>query len=62
MYEPDRINKENPDYLKILDSKLIRIEHWPKNLNIYIFENNAITEEYDNRIAQICFNQAQRFY
>lgn len=54
-----RIN--SPNYLKILEKNLIRIELYPKEIRNYIFDNSVISEEYDKTIADICLKRAQEF-
>lgn len=50
-----------PNYLKILQSKIINIEFYPKTYDTYVLENSAIAEGYDEDIAKLCFSQAVKF-
>ena len=61
VFDTNRISKDNPDYLKILRNKIIRIELYPKTYSNYILENSAIAEDYDETIAKLCFAQAVKF-
>ena len=62
-YEFDTHKRSNdaPNYRKILDSKIIRIELYPKTYENYILEKSAIAEDYDETIAKLCFAQAVKF-
>lgn len=50
-----------PNYLSILQHKLIRVEYYPKTYDTYVLENSAIAEDYDEDIAKLCFAQAAKF-
>ena len=62
-YEYDRHRKTDdaPNYLKLLNRKIIRIEPYPKTYDSYVLENSAIAEDYDEDIAKLCFAQAVKF-
>lgn len=60
-FDKHKLSDTAPDYLKILDSKIIRIEQYPKTYKNYLLENSAIAEDYDEKIAKICFAQAVNF-
>ena len=62
-YVFDRHKKSDdaPDYLKILNKKIIRVELYPKTYDTYVLENSAIAEDYDMNIAKLCFAQAVKF-
>ena len=62
-YVFDRHKKSDdaPDYLKILNKKIIRVELYPKTYDTYVLENSAIAEDYDMNIAKLCFAQAAKF-
>lgn len=53
--------KDSPNFIKILNSKIIRIENYPKVIKDYIFNGGALTEQYDERIANISLKRAQMF-
>ena len=56
-----RYNKnipDEPDFIKMLEKKTIRIEMYPKNYNTYTVETSALSEEYDKDIANLCLKQA----
>lgn len=59
LYEAEK-RKEAPNYLKILDKKIIRIEHYPKDLTDSITEKGG-TGTYNNRIIKICQEHMQQF-
>lgn len=50
-----------PNYLKILDKKIIRIEHFPKRISNYVIEKGAISDEYNIEISNICLRHIQGF-
>ena len=52
---------DTPDYLKILQPKINKIELFPKTFDTYVFEESAIADTYDRTIAKICFGQAAAF-
>lgn len=54
-------NKDAPNYIKILNNKIIRIENYPKKINNYIFGNGALAKDYDTDIANISLKRAQMF-
>jgi hypothetical protein len=62
VFEEDK-KKDAPNYLNILDKakKIIRIEQYPRDIQSYIMDNNAIGEGYDKEIAELCLKQAQDF-
>ncbi|MCL1821076.1 MAG: DUF3800 domain-containing protein [Oscillospiraceae bacterium] len=60
-YDPSKHAEDTPNYYKMLEKKIFRIEHYPKHFNSYILENSAIASEYDERIAKICFEQARTY-
>jgi hypothetical protein len=60
VYENDK-KIDAPNYLKILDKKLIRIEHFPKIITKYVVEKGAISDEYNIDIADICLRHIQGF-
>ena len=50
-----------PDYLQLLEDKMIRIEPYPKTIENYTLETSAIANDYDNEVATLCFKQAADF-
>lgn len=50
-----------PDYLKMLESKIIRVMQYPKVYSNYILEKSSLVEGYDDEVANICFRQAAIF-
>lgn len=50
-----------PNYLKILDKKLIRIEYFPKVITKYVIENSNVSEEKNNEILTVCLQHVQAF-
>lgn len=61
VYDLHKTSPETPDYLQILNSKLIRVELYPKTYDTYVLESSAIAEDYDEDIAKLCFAQAAKF-
>ncbi|WP_304433251.1 DUF3800 domain-containing protein [Acutalibacter muris] len=61
MFDKHKTSEDAPNYLEILNSKLIRIELYPKTYENYILEKSAIAEDYDETIAKLCFAQAVKF-
>lgn len=61
MYEEAKQERTSPNYLKVLEKVIIRIEHWPKNIGTYTFLPNCVNAEYDSKIAELCYRQAQIF-
>lgn len=61
VYEHTKITEGMPDYLKILEKAIIRIENWPKSIDSYIYTQNAINKNYNQTIAALSLQQAQNF-
>ena len=59
LYEAEK-RKDAPNYLRILDKKIIRIEHYPKDLTDSVTEKGG-TGTYNNRIIKICQEHMQHF-
>lgn len=49
------------NFVEMLDSKIIRIENYPKKIKDYIFNGGALAADYDERIANISLKRAQMF-
>lgn len=60
-YEEDRRKPDTPNFLKMLEKKIIRVELYPKTHNTYTVENSPLAEEYDKDIANLCLKQAVEF-
>lgn len=60
-YEENRKTDEMPNYLRMLEKKLIRIEQYPKDYESYTVDSSALAEQYDPEIANLCFRQAALF-
>lgn len=60
MYEGDK-KTGIPNYFKMLDRKLIRIEHFPKTITNYMVENSNHSENYKNEILAVCLCHVQAF-
>jgi hypothetical protein len=58
-YEAEKRN-DIPNYLRILDKKIIRIEHYPKDLTDTVTEKGG-NGTYNNRIIKICQELMQHF-
>lgn len=61
VFDTHKRSDDAPNYLQILEKKIIRIEPYPKTFDNYILENSAIAEDYDEDIAKLCFAQAAKF-
>lgn len=61
VYDRHKKGSDVPDYFQMLESKIIRIEPYPKTYETYVLENSAIAEDYDEEIAKLCFAQAVKF-
>lgn len=61
VYDNSKKGDDTPDYLRILDKKIIRVMLYPQKFETYIINNSAIAEDYDEHIANLCFNQAVTF-
>ena len=61
VYDTHKRSDNVPDYLQVLNSKLTRVELYPKTFDNYVLENSAIAEDYDEDIAKLCFAQATKF-
>lgn len=60
IYE-EKKKTDAPNYLKILDRKIIRIEHFPKVITKYVIEHSDILEEKSNEILTVCLRHVQVF-
>lgn len=60
-YEEARRQSDTPDFLRIIEKKIIRIEPYPKTFETYTVDNSALAEEYDKDIANLCLKQAVEF-
>ncbi len=61
VYDRNKKGSDVPDYLHRLKAKINRIEIYPKTYSNYVFEDSAIAQDYDERIAKLCFAQAVKF-
>ena len=61
VYDTHKYSDTNPNYLNILEDKIIRIEHYPKSFNNYVVSESALASEYDLEIANLCYTQAVKF-
>lgn len=61
VYDKHKQNKANPNYIKVLENKIIRIEQYPKTFNNYTVSDSALASEYDFEIANLCYTQAVKF-
>jgi len=60
-YDLNKRTDQTPNYQKILDKKLFRVEFYPKNYTDYVLENSAVAEDYDKDIAELCFRLAATY-
>lgn len=61
LYDEHKKSADVPDYLSILNDKIIRIERYPKTYADYDLDKCALASEYDKDIAEICLHQAVNF-
>ena len=57
-FDVQKKSNDVPDFIKLLEKKIIRIELYPKTYETYIIKNSALAGDYDEDIANICFKQA----
>lgn len=60
-YDVHRKTADTPQYHKMLDSKITRVELYPKTYETYIVENSALAEDYNKSVATLCLKQAVDF-
>ena len=60
-YDLHKKSDDTPDYLKMLESKIIRVMQYPKVYSNYVLEKSSLVEGYDDDVANICFRQAAIF-
>ena len=61
VFDTHKQSNNVPNYLQILENKIIRVEPYPKTYSNYVLENSAIADDYDEDIAKLCFAQAAKF-
>ena len=61
VFDNHKKSSSNPNYLKILDDKLISIQLYPKTYDSYVLEESALAQDYDERIAKLCFSQVVKY-
>lgn len=61
MYDEHKKSDKVPNYLKMLNKKIIRIQFYPKTFGTYCLTDSALSEEYDKDIAELCLKQAVIF-
>ena len=54
-------SKDAPNFIQILNRKIVRIENYPKAIGDYTFNGGALSGEYDEKIANIALKRAQMF-
>lgn len=60
-YDLHKASKNPHKYSKMLESKIIRTEFYPKTYETYILENSPLSKKYDKEISTVCFKQAINF-
>lgn len=60
-YDAHKYQKDAPNYLKLLEKKIIRVELYPKTYETYMLDTSALAGEYDHDIAEICLHCAVDF-
>lgn len=61
VFDRHRKTKDTPNYVRMLNSKIIRIQEYPHTIDNYVVDNSAIAEEYDKTIANLCLKQAVEY-
>jgi hypothetical protein len=61
IYDEHKKTDKTPNYIKTLQKKLIRIELYPKTYETYNVSTNALAEDYEKDIAELCLKQAIMF-
>ena len=61
VYDAKKHTVDTPDYLKMLNKKIIRIELYPKTYSTYVVNTSALAHEYNETIASLCLKQAVDF-
>lgn len=61
VYDEHKKNKNAPNYLKIIDSKLTYVRLYPKEYHNFQINGSVVASDYDEEIAELCFNQAAAF-
>ena len=59
--DENRKTEGMPNFLKILEKKIVRIEWYPKDFSSYLVDTSALAEDYDKTIATLCLRQAEMF-
>lgn len=60
-YDDNKKTENAPNYKKLLGKKLSCEKLYPKTYENHIFDNNAISDEYDIDVADLCHKQASIF-
>jgi len=58
IYDTNKADGHRRDYLNMIEEKIIRIEEYPKTYDDFSINESAITSEYDEDIAKLCFSRA----
>lgn len=61
VYDNHKISEHAQEYLDILRNNMIKIEIYPKTYKTYKIASSALASEYDEDIAELCFNRAASF-
>ncbi len=60
-YDEHKKTPDVPQYKKLLEKKITRIEPYPKTYETYVVSESVLSSEYNTTIAEICFKQAVEF-
>ncbi len=61
VYDASKHSKDTPNYIKMLEQKIIRIELYPKVFETYSVNTSALAQDYDKTIAELCMKQAVEY-
>lgn len=61
VYDEHRKSVHAREYISALETKLIRIELYPKTFRTYELIKSPLAEGYDEEVAQLCFQRAVNF-
>lgn len=61
LYDEHKKSNNPPNYRKMLDKKIIRIELYPKTYETYTVLGSPLASEYDIEVADICLKQSIDF-
>lgn len=57
VYDTHKHTPDTPDYYSILKEKITHIEFYPRDYKSFNLDTSAIAQDYDKRIAELCFSR-----